>query len=408
MPDEQTVTGPVPPEFPRYPGCTEAILEAVKVQLESGVWTRLEGAPELEAAWERHQGGGFAWFVSSGTAALEAILLGHNIQPGDEIITTPYTWGASVSAILAIGAVPVFADIDLHTAQIDPLSVKERVGPRTKAILAVHLFGTPCPLVELAELAREHGLLLLEDASQAHGARLNGKQVGNFGEAAAFSCMGLKPWGATEGGMTLFRSAEARERAYLYGRHPRGMDPARVEALQQAGLLDTLQLGWRPCALSAAILLARLPHLESENAGRRANARTLRLLMGDLPGIVLPGEPPGTEPVYHMLSFLTEPERGGLPREELLPRLRAEGLPVFCYIPVPVHRMKRLNPVGYDGPPVLWHPWLRAAGVDYSQTHCPQAERRCALAFEMPWNFVREDPESMEKIAHAFRRAVQP
>lgn len=391
--------------FPPYPRATPAVLKAVRDQLESGHWTRLEGAPELEEEWQSYLGEGHAWFISSGTAALEAIFLGHGIQPGDEIITTPYTWGASVAAILAIGAVPVFADIDLQTGQLDPDSVRSRIRPKTRAILTVHLFGTPSPAGELVQLARAKGLLFFEDASQAHGALLNGRKVGTFSDGAAFSCMGLKPLGATEGGLAVFRSREALEHAQVYGSHPRGMAPDKVRELESQGLLDTLQLGWRPSAISAAILRARLPDLDHENAGRRKNARHLRELLANVEGISLPPEPPDSEPVYHLLSFLFDTSRFGS-LEAVLDLLRARELPVFRYIPVPVHRMKRLDPNGYEGPPVLWHRWLEEAHVDYGPGTCPKAEKRSSQSLEMSWNFTEEAPREMEKIASAFRLAL--
>jgi len=394
------------PAFPAYPRATPDVLEAVRKQLESGHWTRLEGAPELEHAWEAYLGKGHAWFLSSGTAALEAIFLGYGIQPGDEIITTPYTWGASVAAILAIGAVPVFADINLQTGQMDPESVRSRIRPSTRAILTVHLFGTPSPVEELQEIAHQHGLLFFEDASQAHGATVKGHKVGTFADGAAFSCMGLKPLGATEGGLAVFRSLEARDRAHMYGSHPRGMDPEKVRELEASGLLDTLQLGWRPSAISAAILKARLPDLDRENAARRKNARHLRSLLEGFDRIVLPQEPEGTEPVYHLLSFILDTSRHGS-LGAVLERLREEKLPLFRYIPVPVHRMKRLDPKGYDGPPVLWHRWLKEADVDYGPGTCPVAEKRCGISLEMSWNFIEEAPGEMEKIASALRRALR-
>jgi len=389
------------PIFPAYPRATPAVLEAVRRQLESGHWTRLEGAPELEKDWETYLGEGHAWFLSSGTAALESLFLGHGIGPGDEIITTPYTWGASVASILAIGAVPVFADIDYQTGQLDPETVQSLIGAKTRAILAVHLFGTPSPAVGLAKLAEANGLFFFEDASQAHGAILSGKKVGTFGDGAAFSCMGLKPLGATEGGLAVFRSREARDRAHLYGNHPRGMDPDKVRELGAQGLLDTLQLGWRPSAISAAILRARLPDLDRENRARRVNARHLRELLADIDGISLPPEPADSEPVYHLLSFLLDG-----PLETALERLRGQELPLFRYIPVPVHRMRRLDPKGYEGPPVLWHRWLSGADVDYSEGTCPMAEKRAAQSLEMAWNFIEEAPGEMEKIAVAIRAAL--
>jgi len=392
-------------QFPAYPKITTEVREAVLRQLESGAWTRLEGAPELERAWEVFQGGGHAWFVSSGTAALQAIMLGHGIGPGDEVITTPYTWGATVSAILMIGAIPVFADIDFATGQIDPSSVAARVGPKTRAIMAVHMYGIPAPMDTLAQVAREHGLLLFEDGSQAHGARLRGKRVGTFGDAAAFSCMALKPLAGTEGGFAQFRDAAAREAAYLYGRHPRGIEPERVDALRAAGLLDTLQMGWRPCALSAAIIGARLPDLDAQNAARRANARRLRERLNGFRAVRLIEETADSDPVYHMLSFTVDPDHCSCSRDDAIARLRAHGIGVFAYMPVPVHRMRRLGPAGYDGPEVFWHRWMRAAGIDYSTTSCPNAERRCALGMELGWNFTNDDPPSMDEMARRIRIA---
>lgn len=400
---------PAPVDPPAYPPCPEHLLEAVRRQLTSGQWVRLEGCPELESAWRQFQATGHTcWFVSSGTAALQATLLGHGIAPGDEVLVPPYTWGATVSAVLGLGAIPVFVDIDYETGQVDPAAVRAALTPKTKAILAVHLFGIPAPVDELRGIADAGGLALIEDASQAHGARLQKERVGNFGHASAFSCMGLKPFGATEGGMAQFEDPDAAEVAFLYGKHPRGIEPERRRRLEEENLLDTLQFGWRPSPVSAAILQARLPDLDRENEARRRNARHLRDRLREIPGLRLPDDPEETEPAHHLLSFLPDDD---LPDEEaghILERARGQNLPLFRYIPVPIHRMKRLNPSDYEGPPVLWHAWLRQAGIDYSTTRCPQAERRSSRSLEMAWNWIEEDPEAMDRIADLFAAALHP
>ncbi|MCD8482478.1 MAG: tRNA (adenosine(37)-N6)-threonylcarbamoyltransferase complex transferase subunit TsaD [Verrucomicrobia bacterium] len=285
--------------MPVYPVRRPEVLSAAARWLETGAWARLEGSPETEVALREFHGGGEVWFVVSGTAALEAILLGHEIGPGDEVITTPYTWGATVSAILAIGAIPVFADIDRMTGLLDPASVEACITAKTRAILAVHLFGHACDAPALRTLADKHGLVLLEDGSQAHGAKINGARVGRFGHSAAFSCMGLKPLAGTEGGYAIFSDPGVAERAYLYGKHPRGLLPERARHLGEAGLLDSLQLGWRACPVSAELVRAALPFLEQENNARRQNAQLLRSLIADIPGVTLPAELPGAEGVYH-------------------------------------------------------------------------------------------------------------
>ncbi len=393
-------------EMPRYPVRHETALAAMVERFRGSDWTRLEGAPETEAALRVFHGGGHVWYLSSGTAALEALLLGHGIGPGDEVVTTPYTWGATVSAILAVGAVPVFADIFRDTGLLDPATVEACITSRTRAILGVHLFGHPCDNQALAALARRHGIRYFEDGSQAHGARLHGERVGRGGDGAAFSCMGLKPLAGSEGGYAVFEDEAALERASLYGKHPRGLSEEAARRLGEAGLLDTLQLGWRPCAFGADLVRVQLPYMEDENAARRANANHLRSLLEGLPGVSLPPEAAGAEGVYHLLSLIYEPEVTGIDRETFNARLREAGLGPFVYIRVPIHRMKRLNPGGYDGPRVLWHAQLERAGVDYREVSCPAAEWRAEHSVEMVFNWTEENPKAMKQIAGAIRQAV--
>ncbi len=398
---------------PPYPSRRPEVIEAAVRVLRDGDWTRLEGAPELEADLAAWHGPGvdgratIAWYVASGTAALEAIMLGHGLGPGDEVITTPYTWGATVSAILAIGAIPVFADVDPLSGLIRPETVEPLITAKTRAIMCVHLFGHPCDARALRAIADRRGLLLFEDGSQAHGARLHGTRVGAFGHAAAFSCMGLKLLAGTEGGYALFRDPVAAEHAYLYGRHPRGLAPDRAQALGAAGLLDSLQLGWRPCAIGAALVRAALPFLDAENAARRRNAAVLRRRLADVPGVTIAPELPGAEGCYHLLSLVHHHDKTGLAREQFSQRLAAEGAGNFHYIPVPIHRLTRLDPHGYakNGPRVLWHEQLVRAGVDYRKTSCPGAEWRAPREVTLGFNWTQDDPEAMDQLAEAIRRA---
>ncbi|TVR44545.1 MAG: hypothetical protein EA402_06680 [Planctomycetota bacterium] len=396
---------------PPYPVRHESTIQAVIDHLRQGDWTRLEGAPELEADLAAFHGpdprgrAPLPWFIASGTAALEAIMLGHGIGPGDEVITSPYTWGATVSAILAIGAIPRFADIDGDSGLITPESVAAVLSPQSKAVLAVHLFGQPVDCAGLQTLCNQRGVLFFEDASQAHGARFQGRRVGDWGDAAAFSCMGLKPLAGTEGGYALFRDRAAAECAWLYGKHPRGLDPAVAQRLGEAGLLDALQLGWRNCAISATLLRQALPHLDGENAARRANAATLRAGLANCPLVDMAEEQPGAEGIYHLLSLIW---RGDADRRPAFQQaLTQRGVDTFVYIPVPLHRLKRLNPQGYQGPPVLWHRQLLAAGVDYAAQDLPGAQWRSAHTLEMGFNWTVDDPRAMQSLAAAIVEAAE-
>lgn len=407
IPEGIFMTTPMLTEKPSvYPARSSERLQKAMQRLHTEDWTRLEGAPETEAALREFHGGGTVWYVASGTAALEAILLGHNIGPGDEVITTPYTWGATVAAILAIGAVPVFADIDPQTALINPVSVRQCISPRSKAVLAVHLFGTPCEMSALRKITDDYGIFLFEDGSQAHGARLHGERVGRLGHASAFSCMGMKPLAGTEGGYCIFEDPEAAERAYLHGKHPRGLSAERAEVLTEAGLLDALQLGWRPCAIGAELVRSGLETLDAENAGRCENARHLRSLLADLPGISLAEEPEGTEPIYHLLSVIIDPDQIKKTPRECIEMIAPCGLSAFHYIPIPMHRLRRILWEDYDGPPVFWHRQLREARMRYSEVDCPGAEARCQGSFEMGWNWTEPNPRAMEQIFEILTRLV--
>jgi dTDP-4-amino-4,6-dideoxygalactose transaminase len=404
---------PEPLTAPVFPVRRPDVIAAALKRLQEQEWTRLEGAPDTEAALGAWHGPGIrgttpeVWYLSSGTAALEALMLGHELGPGDEVVVTPYTWGATVSAILAIGAIPVFADIEPLTGVIDPAAVEAAITPRTRAIMGVHLFGTPFDGTRLRAIADRHGILLFEDGSQAHGARWNGVRVGAFGHGAAFSCMGYKLLAGTEGGYAVFHDHAAAERAYLYGKHPRGLRPDRAAALAEAGLLDALQLGWRPCAIGAELVKAALPYLDGENAARRANAAHLRAALGGFDGVTMPPEPAGAECCWHLLSLIAHPERLGCDLATYQARLERLGVGTFRYIPVPIHRLKRLNPDGYDGPRVLWHEQLRRAGVDYRKISCPHAEWRAEREFTMGFNWTVEDPAAMGRLAAALVAAAR-
>lgn len=396
-----------PIQAPQYPVRRPEGFAALESRYYRGDWTRLEGAPETETALRAYHGGGHIWYLTSGTAALEALLLGHEIGPGDHVVTTPYTWGATIAAILAVGAIPVFADIDRETGLLDVATVERCIGPKTRAILSVHLFGNACDNAALAAIAKRWGIYYFEDGSQAHGALYRGERVGRGGDGAAFSCMGLKPLAGSEGGYAIFENARAYEIAALYGRHPRGLEPEVAERLQGEGLLDSLQLGWRPCAFGADLVRAQLPFLEAELAAKRANIAVLRAELEGFRPLRLPAEPADTSGAHHLLSFLFDPAAAGCDRATAQQKLRAAGVGCFVYIPTPLHRLRRLMWRGYTGPRVLWHAQLERDGMDYAAVQCPSAEWRSAHALEMTFNWTEAAPEAMRQLAAAIRSAFE-
>lgn len=381
---------------PQYPRRHDERISGALERLRQSEWTRLEGAPDTEAALKAYHGGGEIWYVASGTAAIQSLLLGHEIGPGDEVITTAYTWGATVSAILAVGAIPVFADILPEVPLLDPASVKEKLTEKTKAILVVHLFGFPCDMKGIRAVADEAGVLVFEDGSQSHGATLDGERVGRFGHGAAFSCMALKPLAGTEGGYAIFEDSAAAERAYLHGKHPRGLDPARLAQWKDAAYLDALQLAMRPCAIGAELVKSGLSTLDEENHHRRENARTLRELLQDVLGVKLDPEPEGAEPIYHLMSIRLDPSL--VSPDAALEKLADSGLGAFRYIPVPLHKLPRMDWENYQGPAVFWHAYLKQSGAVYPAQSLPQTVKRSAETIQLGWNWIEPNPAAMKQI----------
>jgi len=280
--------------------------------------------PEV-AAFERdfaaYCGVAYAVGLNSGTSALHLALLALGVGPGDEVITTPYTFVATAWAISYCGAKPVFADIQPETFLLDPRAVEKAITPRTKAIIPVHLYGQPADMSEFQELARRKGLPLLEDSAQAHGALYKGKRTGSLGTLAAFSFYPSKNLGACgEGGMVLTQDAGLA---------------AKVRALRDHGSTrryyhDTVGFNYRMEGIQGFVLRTKLPHLDDWNARRQALAKLYDSLL-DGSGVTVPRVAPDRTHVYH-LYCIRHPKR-----DALTEYLKSQGIGSAMHYPVPVH-----------------------------------------------------------------------
>lgn len=343
--------------------------------------------------------------TSSGYAALHAALIGLEITDGAEVITTPYTWGASVSPILHNDAVPVFADVDPDCGLLDPASVEAAIGPRTEAILAVHIYGQPANMTALRQIADRHGLALIEDGSQAHGARHRGKRVGGFGDAAGFSCMGGKLLATTEAGYMVTDREDIFWKAIISCQHAgnpehpgRASEPGFPEELRAH--IDSLTLTYRVSVVNALLLVEQLPKLDRENAAR---ARNRERLLGAIAGVGSVSAPAhgDDQPAFHMLTLNFVPEHAGVSKQTYLAALRAEGAPAFSYIATPLHRVGRLQ--GDSGAPkAMWSDRIRRSGIDYGALELPGCDRKVQRSIELKWNWIDDDAEAMKRLADCF------
>src|SRR5947209_9152769 len=247
--------------WPRF--TPEAIARVVEL-LERGETVTLGHrgvVGEAEAALSAYHGGRQVMALNSGHAALHASLMGLEVGPGDEVITTPYTWGASIACILHTGAIPIFADVDPVTGLLDPAQIQAAVTPRTKAILAVHIYGQPANMPAIRAVAQRHGLFVIEDGSQAHGATIYGEKVGNFSDAAGFSCMGGKLLATAEAGYMVTPHADVYWKAAMMCQHyGRSADPGFPEAYKP--FVDSLVFTYRLTPLVAALFPSQLGKLD--------------------------------------------------------------------------------------------------------------------------------------------------
>ncbi len=291
--------------------------------------------------------------VNSGTDALVIGLRALGVGEGDEVITTPFTFFATAEAISVVGASPVFVDIDPETFNLDPAAVEAAIGPATRAIVPVHLFGQPAAMDEIGRLAADHGLVVLEDAAQAMGADWQSKKAGTIGAAGAFSFFPSKNLGGFgDGGLLATDDADVAERARMLRSHG-GRRKYHNEMLGYNSRLDELQ---------AAVLRKKLPRLDSANAGRRRVAARYDAALAALAasdGVVTPVVRAGLSHVFHQYTVRVPADR----RDGVAARLRDAGIATMVYYPVPVH----LLPVYAD------------LGL-----HLPEAERAAGEVLSLP------------------------
>lgn len=305
---------------------------AVMAVLESGQLAQGSVVAEFEEAFAQYCGAKYGIATSNGTTALHLAVLAHEIGPGDEVITAPFTFIASSNSVLYTGARPVFVDIDHDSYNIDVDQIEAAITKRTKAIMPIHLFGNPADMLRISEIADRHGLAIIEDAAQAHGAAIDGKRVGSWG-TGCFSFYPTKNITTGEGGLITTSDDCVADRAKL----------ARSHGMRVRYYHESLGYNFRMTNIHAAIGLAQLPKLEGFNERRIANAA---YLSAHLPQdkVSVPQMRPGTRHVFHQYTVRV---LAPLNRDEVRIRLAELGVGTEVYYPVPVHRQQLYLDLGY-------------------------------------------------------------
>ncbi|RHW37263.1 DegT/DnrJ/EryC1/StrS family aminotransferase [Neobacillus notoginsengisoli] len=318
----------------QYQGLRTEILESMDEVMSSSRFILGKHVKKLENDIAQYSNVAHGIGCANGSDAIHIALQAAGVGPGDEVITTPFTFFATGGAIVRAGATPVYVDIDPETFNIDPAKVEEAVTEKTKAVIPVHLYGQMADMERLAEIAEKYGLAIVEDAAQAIGAKQNGKSVGEMGTAATYSFFPTKNLGAYgDGGMIVTNNEDLAEKMRVIRVH--GSKPKYYHhVLGYNSRLDELQ---------AAVLNIKFPHLDKWSENRREKAATYTRLLKERLGdaIVTPFEKEGYYHVFHQYTIRVDK------RDELQAYLNEQGVSTMIYYPLPLHVQPVFKDLGY-------------------------------------------------------------
>lgn len=314
----------------QYENIKEEILKSINEILESSQYILGENVKAFEEEVKSYLGVTDTIGVASGTDALHLALRALNIGHEDEVITTPFSFFATVEAILYVGAKPVFVDIEEDTYSIDPDKIEKKITPRTKAIIPVHIFGFPVDMLKINEIAKKYGLKIIEDAAQAFGAMIGNQKVGSFGDIGCFSFYPSKNLGCFgDGGMVVTKNTELGNKIRILRNH--GSSGKYIH--------ETVGFNSRLDEIQAGILRIKMKYIEDYNEKRRKKAALYTKLLSDV--VVTPLERDNTYHVYHLYSIRSSH------REKIKESLAKNGIPSVVYYPIPMHLQKAIRFLGY-------------------------------------------------------------
>ncbi|HIE52916.1 MAG TPA: DegT/DnrJ/EryC1/StrS family aminotransferase [Armatimonadetes bacterium] len=356
--------------FPQWPVYDERERAQLREVLESGVWGI--GSPktaEFERRWAEYVGTKFALSCTNGTHAIQIAAKAAGVTYGVEVIVPSYTFIATASAVLEANGIPVFVDIEPDTYNIDPAAVEAAITPHTRAVIPVYAGGRPPDLDAINEIARRHGILVIEDAAEAHGSEWRGQRAGSIGDLGTFSFQSSKNLTAGEGGAVTTNDERLFDLCYSY---------QNVGRRREGGWYEHPILGTnnRMTAWQAAILCAGLERLEEQTNRRHRNGAWLEEQLSAIEGIrPMRSDERITRHCYHLYMLRYDRENfGGVPRERFLAALRAEGIPCSSGW-TPLHRQEAILRQAEEYPRACVP---QGRSLNYAQVHLPVTERIAA------------------------------
>ena len=389
------------PSWPVWDQATDE--ELVLKTLRSGIWSRAAVVNDFEKKWAETIGSKRCLAVVNGTNALITALVQAGIGGGDEVIVPPYTFIATVIAVLQTGAMPVFVDTDPLTYQIDAEKIEAKITPRTRAILPVHILGFPADMIRIMAIAKKHNLVVIEDACQAWLAEIDHKKAGTFGLAGCFSFQNSKNIPIGECGAIVSDDDGFMDRCYSYHNYgnPYGTMVGEVGS-------GTVMAGTklRITEYQAAIGLTQLTRLEEQTSLRHENAEYLKSGIGRIPGILTYKlNKKVTRVAYHIFPFRYKKEEfSGLTRAQFIKALDAEGIPSSGGYTA-LNKMPYLkNVLETKNFKLMYQPEMLDYNKFMERNHCPQNDQLCEEAVWFTQNILLGSKSDMDDIVNAIKR----
>jgi len=386
--------------WPRWPYVEEADVQAVAEVVRAGTWSSNSGEEvrQFESEFAAYNNVKHAICVNSGNAALQIALAALGVRPGDEVIVPDYTYIATATAVLMNGAIPVLVDIDPQTYNIDPVAVRRAITPRTRAIIPVHFSGSVCAMDELAQIADEHHLVIVEDAAHSHGGTWKMKALGTIGDAGCFSFQASKNLNSGEGGCIVTDNDDVAlicRAIASNGRVPRGI---WYEHFINGST-------FRMTEMQGALLRSQLTRLREQTARRDANGRFLNEQLTKIAGItpMLRDLDQELHP-HHLYMFRYDESTFGLPKSTFVERLQAEGIPASPGYGMPLHAQPVFS--GENIPPLFAsHNAPHRDAFNYRNIDNPVVQKACdSEAVWITQAVLLAEPEEMNDIITAIRK----
>jgi dTDP-4-amino-4,6-dideoxygalactose transaminase len=364
--------------------------------LRSGKWGRLDGpeVADFEKRFAAMHGCKHGIAVANGTVSLRIALIAAGLRAEDEVIVPPYTFFSTASAVVEANAVPVFAEIDLDTFNIDPTAIDAAITPRTRAVIPVHFAGQPADMDAIMAVAERHKLTVIEDAAHAHGATYKNRPAGSVGHLGSFSFQSSKNLTAGEGGIIITNDdalAESCRSIQNCGRIPKGV------WYEHHVMSGNYRLG----EFQGAILNTQLDRLEAQTKTRDRNGQWLASRLAELPGIYPQRRSSDcTRHSYHLFMLRLDEQRFGAPRDAVVKALQAEGIPCSAGYGLSLHHQPFFRNKAFG-------PYLPKTPVDFAKTSCPNSDRVCREAIWLEQRMFLGPRKDMDDIARAFEKVFR-